>query len=148
LNLVAAEPKFPPGPCELSEADPFTAAQKCKVLSDAGDPDAMYQFAMMLLMFAPGPGRESQEQMQKWNPLGTLFDSTPLIIAAAEKGSKSAMQLKCNIAADYLAPADLRRDGEKWCAKLKQLRRETLFNSVACSADSLSAPSRSATQQR
>jgi hypothetical protein len=120
LKISAAEPKFPPGPCEFSESDPFTAAQKCKALSDAGDPDAMYQFAMMLLTFAPQPGRASQEAMQKWKPLGTMFDGTALITAAAEKGSKSAMQLKCNIAADYLAPADLRREGEKWCAKLKQ----------------------------
>jgi TPR repeat protein len=117
---VAQEAVYPPGPCKFSESDPFAAAQQCKALADGGDADALYQFGIMLLNFAPQPGQASREELEKWKPLGSMFDGSKYLDLAAEKGNKTAMEHKCRIASDRYAPADLQREGEKYCAKLKE----------------------------
>jgi len=118
----AQEPKLPTGPCEFSKSDPFVAAEKCKALADAGDADALFQFGIMLLMNSPEPGRASTEEITKWKPLGNRYTAKKWLDAAADKGSVQAMELKCRLASDQLAPRDTQEEGEKWCRKLKAAR--------------------------
>jgi len=111
----------PPGPCAFSKDDPLAAATKCKAMAESGDADATFQFGIMLMTFAPQAGRARPWDLSRWKAVGDRGTATRWLDAAADKGSKSAIELKCRIGSDPLAPADRREEGRRWCDKLKAL---------------------------
>jgi hypothetical protein len=121
---LAQQSGFPPGPCVFSKEDPLAAATKCKVLADGGDPDAMFQFGIMLLAFAPEPGRADAEELARWQGLGNRLSAARWLDGAAEQGSRQAMELKCRIASDPLAPQGRREEGKRWCGKIETAQSE------------------------
>jgi len=84
-----------------------------KVLADAGDADALFQFGIMLLMNLRNPKELPLKRLRKWKPLGNRYTAKKWLDAAADKGSMQAMELKCRLASDRLAPRDTQDEGEK-----------------------------------
>jgi hypothetical protein len=84
----------------------------------------MYQFSTLLLNFAPDPFTSPREEVEKWKPLGDKYSWAQWLDLAAKKGNQLAIRVKCEMGKDPLAPAERRKEGPKWCARLTESNDE------------------------
>lgn len=130
-----------------SDLTALELGQKLRVAADDGDADSMLLLAILLMKHAPNAkrphtvcdgklvnplikqdlsgkdcvkvhDRKNKALMEEWSSVGTKSQVAGWITKSAEGGNKKAIGIKCDMGADPLAPATLREDAQRWCARL------------------------------
>jgi len=147
MYLLFALSHLATAPCAHSEElTPLELGKKLRAESDNGNADSMLMLARLLAKYAPEAKRpyticdgklvnplikqntsgkdcktvedsKNKALLAEWSAVGTKWQVNDWITKAAQGGSEEAIGIKCSIASDEYAPAEMREQAHYWCSK-------------------------------
>ena len=131
-----------------TELTPLEQGKKLRLASDNGDADSMLMLAKLLARHAPEAKRayticdgklvnplvkrktngkncktvedsKNKALLAEWSAVGTKWHVNDWVTRSAQGGNEEAIRIKCSLASDESAPADMREQAQSWCSKLQ-----------------------------